>query len=143
MDTSELDPIRQYSGTRPDKQRNINPMPEPEPEPEPGPEPPFVYTPIEREPVFPDYGTFEPVVPPVNPIAPPPVSPIAPPPVSPFPAPPPSPFPAPVPAFQQGIGSFVSPPALPTDPSMGRTYGAVPTDPSNLSMVPPDQLFGG
>ena len=246
MDTSDLDPIRQYSGTRPDKHRNINPMPEPEPEPKPEPEPPFVYEPIQRDPVFPDYnrnedgsiispvpiqknpfareptdtfgydnmpegfvdnsgdgpvsmmmgsiyinpktgdkwgashggsitpaegweifdpekdyGTFDPVVPPVNPIAPPPVSPFPSPevpvtidqlsseepdlisgqrvvPFSPV-APPPSPFPAPVPPFQQGIGSFVPPPALPT----GRTYGAVPTDQSNLSMVPPDQLFGG
>jgi hypothetical protein len=250
MDTSELDPIRQYSGTRPDKRRNINPMPEPEPEPKPEPEPPFVYTPIERDPVFPDYdrnedgsiispvpiqknpfareptdtfgydnmpegfvdnsaggpvpdvmgrvyinpktgdkwqsthggsitpaegwelfdperdyGTFEPVVPPVNPIAPPPVSPfpppappsdaedidsqygndlittfsqpVAPPPVSPFPALPPSPFPTPVPAFQQGIGSFVPPPELPTGPSTGRTYGTMPTPP------PSNQLFGG
>ena len=101
-----------------------------------------------------------PAVPPVNPIAPPPVSPfpspvaLQPTPIPPednvvilptegFLSPSPSPFPAPVPPFQQGIGSFVPPPALPAGPSTGRTYGAVPTDQSNLSMVPPDQLFGG
>ena len=263
MDTSDLDPIRQYSGTRPDKRLNINPMPEPEPEPTPEPEPPFVYEPIQRDPVFPDYNRNEdgsiispinvqenpfekparepidyglgmknapegfeqasgaattvvvkyinpttgdtwtsstggikkipegwevynssvdyqppsssPAVPPVNPIVPPPVSPfpspvaLQPTPIPPednvvilpteeFLSPSPSPFPvigiadggiesqmmgatpfSPVPAFQQGIGSFVPPPALPT----GRAYGAVPTDQSNLSMVPPDQLFGG
>ena len=125
MDTSNLDPLRQYSATRPDNPRNINPTSQyglrfqdpnaKDPNAKESvviqPEP---YVPPVYEPVFPEYATnpggtpISPVAPQANPFMTQPVNAIAPPPVSPFAIPVAPPVQAS--PFQGGIGSFVQQP---------------------------------
>ena len=120
MDTSNLDPLRQYSATRPDNPRNINPTSQyglrfQDPNAKESvviqPEP---YVPPVYEPVFPEYATkpggtpISPVAPQANPFMTQPVNAIAPPPVSPFAIPVAPPVQAS--PFQGGIGSFVQQP---------------------------------
>ncbi len=78
MDTSNLDPLRQYSATRPDDPRNINPMSQyglrfqdPNASKDTGnvPKDPEPYVPPVYDPVFPEYAT-KPGGTPISPVAP-------------------------------------------------------------------------
>jgi hypothetical protein len=147
MDTSNLDPLRQYSATRPNDPKNINPMSQyglrfqdPNAPKDTGsvPKAPEPYVPPVYDPVFPEYATnpggtpISPVAPQANPFLTQPVNAIAPPPVSPFAttvAPPVQANP-----FQGGIGSFVQQPEV-----------AQPVEPVEQPVQQPvsNNLFGG